>query len=84
VVRKVAWGSDLVSRLAEAFNELAAAPQERARLGDAALRYVGERHSWSRSAELYVEAIEAACHRLQSRRPAARESGSAAGAEKAA
>lgn len=68
VVCKVTWDSDLVSKLIREFDELAAAPQQRARMGQAALQYVRDRHSWSRSAELYVEAIEAAYQRQQLRR----------------
>jgi len=84
VVRKVNWNSDLAPKLAVAFDELAAAPQERARMGQAALRYVRERHSWSRSAEMYMEAIEAAYQRRQSRRGAPGEMGAAIHGERAA
>ncbi len=84
VVRKVTWNSDLVSKLAVAFDELAAAPQERARLGQAALQYVRDRHSWSRSAELYMEAIEVAYERRQSHRRMTSESGAAFHGERAA
>ena len=63
VVRKVPWSSALATQLVEAFGQLADSSQERTRIGRAAVAYVHSRHSWSRSAELYVEAIESAYRR---------------------
>ncbi|HVW39600.1 MAG TPA: glycosyltransferase, partial [Pirellulales bacterium] len=84
VVRKVTWDSDLVSKLVATFDELAAAPLERARMSEAALRHIRDRHGWSRSAGLYMEAIEAAYQRRQSYRRAPGEMGAAFHGEKAA
>ena len=84
VVRKVRWSSEPVPALAEAFGELADGREERARFGRAALEHIRRHHSWARSAESYVEAIENAYERRQSRPVAAGETVPAVSQVKAA
>jgi glycosyltransferase involved in cell wall biosynthesis len=58
VVRKVRWETEGLPGLQRAMAELAAYPERRAALGQAAWALVAERHAWDRVARLYEDVIE--------------------------
>lgn len=62
---KLAWGSDFEERLERSLLELARAPDQRRRIGEAARAHIRNAHAIQRSAAAYRDAILAAQSKLE-------------------
>ena len=68
--RKLPWaGASSQDSLTKTLLDLAESRRAREELGASAMQYVRDRHSWSRVAEIYVQAIEASIPAGQGHRP---------------
>ncbi len=69
-VRKIPWlGASSQDLLTKTVLDLAGSRAAREELGTSAMQYVRDQHSWSRVAELYVQAIEASLPASRGDRP---------------